>query len=117
MKTRLFLSAMALTALTIVAAAQTTGQTNAPAGQGRNHGAAWVDANNDGICDNFDKGTNAGKGQMNGQRAGRGNMQHRGQGLARGNGQGLRDGQGRFNGRGPAFTDADKDGICDNLKK
>lgn len=122
MKTRLFLSAVVLTALTVVATAQTTNQTNAPAGQGRNQGTAWVDANNDGICDNFEKGTPAAKGRMNGQRAGKGNMQHRGQGIARGNGQGRSsgqgrgNGQGRFNGKGPNFIDADKDGICDNVK-
>jgi hypothetical protein len=116
MKTRLFLSAVVLTALTVVATAQTNNQTNVPAGQGRNQGAARVDANNDGVCDNFEKGTPAAKGRMNGQRAGKGKMQHRGQGIARGNGQGKGNGQGRFNGKGPAFIDADKDGICDNIK-
>ena len=110
MKTRLFFSAVVLTALTVVATAQTINQTNTPAGQGRNQVAARVDANNDGICDNFEKGTPAAKGRMNGQRAGSGNMQHRGQGIARGNGQG------RFNGKGPNFIDADKDGVCDNVK-
>jgi Spy/CpxP family protein refolding chaperone len=116
MKTRLFLSAVVLTALTFAATAQTNNQTNVPAGQGRNHGAAWVDGNNDGICDNFEKGAPAAKGRMNGQRAGKGNMQHRGKGITRGSGQGRGNGQGRFNGKGPGFIDADKDGICDNAK-
>jgi hypothetical protein len=116
MRARLFISVVVLTALTVVATAQTNNQTSVPAGQGRTQGAARVDANNDGICDNFEKGTPAGKGHMNGQHAGKGNMHHRGQGIARGNGQGKGNGQGRFNGKGPDFIDADKDGICDNAK-
>jgi hypothetical protein len=109
MKTRLFLSMAALIALTVIASAQTTNQTTAPAGQGRGQGTAWVDANNDGVCDNFEKGPRMGQGQRNG----RGQAQGIGQGQGYGQGRGPGKGQGRRDGQGPNFVDANKDGICD----
>jgi len=129
MKTRLFFTALAFMALTVIASAQTGGQAGKPAGQGNAQGAAWVDANNDGVCDNFTGGTRQGRGPGNGQGqaacTGRGpghgkgqgfhNGQGKGQGTAAGAGQGRGSGQGRFNGRGPAFADANNDGVCDNL--
>jgi hypothetical protein len=129
MKTRLFFSAITFMALAVIASAQTAGQSGSPAGKARAQGSAWVDANNDGICDNYQSGVRHGRGPGNGQgqaaAAGRGSGPGKGQGLhngqgrrqstAAGTGQGRGSGQGRFNGRGPAFIDADNDGICDNL--
>ena len=127
MKTRLFFTALAFMALTVIASAQTAGQVSKPAGQGNAQGAAWADANNDGVCDNYESGARQGRGQGQGQAAaaGRGhgqgkghgihNGQCKGQGTAAGSGQGRGDGQGRHNGRGPAFADANNDGVCDNL--
>lgn len=69
------------------------------------------------------EGRGPGKGQ--GLHNGRGNrkshttgsIQGRGyrHGYAAGQRQGRGDGQGRFKGRGPAFVDANNDGVCDNL--
>lgn len=151
MRTRLFLSAAVLLALSAIASAQTVqdGQQVPVAGKGRTAGNVWVDANNDGVCDNFENGTrpgrraySAGKNQAAANRGpGRGeglaqgprNGQGRHQGLAQGqrNGhprgrgmmagggagrkQGTPRGKGLHNGQGPAFVDANKDGVCDNL--
>jgi len=131
MKTRLFFTVAAFMAVTVIASAQTTGQADKPAGQGTAQGAAWVDANNDGVCDNYESGARQGRGQGNRQGQamhkghGRGNGQcvapgngkgrGKGQGIAAGNGQRPGNGKGRHNGQGPAFVDANKDGVCDNL--
>lgn len=129
MRTRLFFTALAFMALTVIASAQTSGQAGKPAGQGNAQGAAWADANNDGVCDNYESGARQGRGPGNGQgqaaAAGRGhgqgkghgihNGQCKGQGTAAGSGQGRGDGQGRHNGRGLAFADSNNDGVCDNL--
>jgi len=116
MRTRILLTVFAFAALTIIAAGQTAGgQTNVSAGQGKAQGAAWVDADNDGVCDNFENGTRPGRGQARGARAGKGTMARDG----RGHGMGRRHSAGRGTGRGqgPAFVDVNKNGICDNQEK
>jgi hypothetical protein len=57
---------------------------------GRGGGRNFVDADNNGVCDNFENGT-------------------AGQGRGPGNGTGLRNGKGRA----VNFVDADNNGICD----
>jgi hypothetical protein len=102
MKTKLFLTGLALMAVTVLANAQ-----NPSPCKGNGHGqcvrnckgSAFVDKNNDGICDN--KG-NATANAMGNKRTGNGEC----------NGSGRRQGQG--NGRN--FVDANKDGVCDNNK-
>ena len=137
MKTRLFFTVAAFVAMTAIAAAQTTETTPAQAGKGRAAGNVYVDADNDGVCDNYKDGTrpgrraysagenqaaaNRGPGKGQGLAQGPRNGQGRGQGVAagrgagRGQGQGTAPGRGRHNGQGPAFVDANKDGVCDNL--
>jgi hypothetical protein len=134
MKTRLFLTVALFAAMTVIASAQTAQQSQNQTGKGRAAGNAWVDANKDGVCDNYENGTrmgrrtysagdsltavNRGSGnyQGKGMHAGQGPAQGRGQGIAAGKGQARGNGQGRFNGKGPAFVDANKDGICDNIQ-
>jgi len=131
MKTRLFLTVAAFIAMTAIATAQTAQPAADQAGRGRAAGNVYVDADKDGVCDNATNGTrpgrraysagvnqnaeNRGPGKGQGQAAGSGRGQGRGQGVAAGTGQGRGKGQGRFNGRGPAFVDANNDGVCDNL--
>lgn len=137
MKTRLFLTVAALVAMTSIAVAQTTDTTPGQAGKGRAAGNEFADADKDGVCDNYENGTRAGRraysGGENQAAANRGpgkgqglaqgprHGQGRGQGVAagrgagRGQGQGTAPGRGRHNGQGPAFVDANKDGVCDNL--
>jgi hypothetical protein len=128
MKTRLFLTVALFAAMTIIASAQTTDKSQVQTGKGRAAGNAWVDANKDGVCDNYENGTRmgrkaysagenqtamargAGKGQGQGMHAGNGRAQGRGKGVAAGKGQA------RGKGQGPAFVDANNDGICDNLQ-
>jgi len=144
MKTRLFFTVAAFIAMTAIATAQTVQQNPAQIGRGRAAGNVYVDADKDGVCDNYTNGTrpgrraysagvnqaaaNRGPGQGQGLAQGKRNGQGRGQAMAAGRGQGQGqamaagrgqargNGQGRFNGRGPAFVDADKNGVCDNLE-
>ena len=125
MKTKLFITAVTFMAFTVMASAQTTGQANTPAGQGKAQGAAWVDANNDGICDNYasgerqGRGPGHGKGQGQAYGAGHGQCKGQGQGLHHGHGKGqgaaAGNGQCGHEGKGPAFVDANNDGVCDNI--
>ena len=84
----------------------------------------FVDANNNGICDNFESnganGSNC-KGSGAAGCCGQGNkqMMRRGQGMGTGTGMGQKIMgmvQGKGNGKGKNFVDADKNGVCDNLE-
>lgn len=86
-------------------------QTEAKANLGQKGGANYVDADKDGVCDNYKSGTRQGKGQGKGTMQGKGKRNGNGQGTC--NGQGPK-GQGKGQGQGPNFVDADKDGVCDN---
>ena len=104
MKTKLFITGLALMAVTAFASAQ-----NPVAGQGNGNGrcngigkgSAFVDKNKDGVCDNYENRTanvtdNKGKGN----------------GKCDGSGKGRRLGKGK----GRNFVDANKNGICDNYE-
>ena len=140
MKTRLFFTVVAFVAMTAIAAAQTTETTPGQTGKGRAAGNEFVDADTDGVCDNYTTGTRPGRraysggenqaaanrgpgkgqglaqGPRNGQGRGQGVSTGRGAGRGAGQGQGTAPGRGRHNGQGPAFVDANKDGVCDNLQ-
>ena len=104
MRTKLFITGLALMAVTTLLSAQnsTTGQR-----QQNNCNAkciAYVDANKNGICDNFENRTpSAANCKRNG--------------YCKGCGQGQRNGQGRMSGKGQGsgrnFVDANKNGVCD----
>ena len=109
MKTRLFISGLAFMALTTLASAQNQ-NTSSPMPQGgKDKGANFVDANKDGICDNF--GKNGGNGS-NCMRSGAGN----GCGMGGRQMQGMGKGMGQGKGQGKNFVDADKNGVCDNFE-
>lgn len=117
MKTKLFITGIALVALTAMVSAQTTG-TASRSQNGKGKGVAWVDANNDGICDNYNSLASAGKmekgnANCNGTAKrlgnGQGNGQRKGMAAMRGN-----NGTGRGQNKGVNFVDADKNGVCDN---
>jgi hypothetical protein len=138
MKTRLFFTAVAFIAMTAMVSAQDTQQSTPQAGRGRAAGNAWVDADKNGVCDNYENGTRMGRRAYsageNMTAANRGPGRGMGQGVLTGNGkgmgrnqavtggrgmgraQGTAPGRGRFNGRGPAYVDANNNGICDNLE-
>jgi hypothetical protein len=136
MKTRLFFTVAAFIAMTAIATAQTAQQNPEQIGRGRAAGNVYVDADKDGVCDNYTNGTrpgrraysaganqaaaNRGPGKGQGLAQGQRNGQGRGQGMAAGRGagraQGTAPGRGRYNGQGPAFVDANNNGVCDNLE-
>ncbi|HNX42870.1 MAG TPA: hypothetical protein PLJ84_00400 [Bacteroidales bacterium] len=99
---RLF-AAMALTAFFITGLqAQTTSADQAKTRQKSTaiNRPAFVDKNNDGVCDNYSSGR----------------YQGRGANFVDKNNDGVCDnyGSGRYQGRGANFIDSNKDGICDN---
>ena len=109
-KTKLFITAAALIIFTALAGAQDKAANKDQQNTSNNRGVAWVDSNNDGICDNFEarkSGDFRGKGQglMRGGRQG----QRMGMGPCRMGTAGM--GQGRGNGRN--YVDANNNGICD----
>ena len=106
MKTKLFLTAAALMVLTALASAQDKA-VNQNQQNVTTRGVQYVDANNDGICDNFEARRS-------------GNFKGRGQGYMSGGRQGQRMGMGmgpcgmgQGRGKGMNYVDANKNGICD----
>ena len=124
MKTRLFITMAAFVAMTAIAAAQTTDTTTGQTGKGRAAGNTFVDADNDGVCDNYENGTrpgsraySAGENQAAANRGpGRGQGPGQGKRNRQGRSMGMVSGRGYHQGQGPAFVDANKDGVCDNLQ-
>ncbi|MBK7710891.1 MAG: hypothetical protein IPJ37_08045 [Bacteroidales bacterium] len=111
MKTKLIISLLAFLAITTLASGQNKG-VNSRAQSGRGQGTAFVDANNNGICDNYEnRVSNASPGRRSGNfdTCGQGQRQRQGQGQGKAQ-RGCRQGQGR----GKNFVDADKNGVCDN---
>jgi hypothetical protein len=126
MKTKLFITVLVFMTATILTRAQNQGtDTKQPLTPQR--GYAWVDANNDGICDFYQRpGPNNRSGRGMGMAPGQGNRRgmaaSQGRGLgpapAKGYGRGLGPGQGR--GQAPGgrfFIDEDKNGVCDYFEK
>lgn len=103
MKTKILFIAIALVAMTAVVSAQDK-QSEKPATT-QTRGIGYVDANKDGVCDNYVKGNRQGKGLKDGS----GRKQGKGKGV--GNRQGKRDGSGAGKGN---FVDTNKNGVCDN---
>jgi hypothetical protein len=100
MKTKIFLSALAVILSIGLATAQEQDKTEKRTTT--QNGPAFVDKDNNGICDNFERGT-----------PGNPNADSKGRlldGSGRGRGKGIRNGRG-WGGRG--FVDADDNGICD----
>ncbi len=107
MKTRLLITALAFMAMTTLVSAQNQG-----AGQRQMNGKGLtiVDANKNGICDNYENRTAnsaTATGYANCQGCGRGLKQGQGQGSGQ---RGMRQGSGNQRN----FTDANNNGICDS---
>lgn len=102
MKAQIFLTGLAIVALTTFASAQNPRGGNGNC-NGTGKGVAFVDSNKDGVCDNFGTGKSAAQ-------KGKGN----GTGACTGNGLGKGQGQGK--GKGKNFVDADKNGVCDTYE-
>lgn len=100
MKAKLFITGLALMALTTFVSAQESNGGGMGKCNGTGKGTSYVDKNNNGVCDNSENkttGTAVKKGKGNGN----------GTGKCNGTGQGCGKGQGKN------FTDANKNGVCD----
>ena len=122
MKTKLFITGLALMAITTLASAQNNGVSQSQQ-KGTGSGLAYVDANKNGICDNYKNRTsNVPGGRRNiycrfnvqGQQGqGLGQRQRPRNGIGQGQGQRQGNGMGQGQGRNRNFVDADKNGVCD----
>ena len=121
MKTKLFITGLAVMALTALASAQNNGVDK---NQQNTSGKclAFVDANKNGICDNYEyRMTTVPVGDKNGNCRCCVQGNQRGQGMGRGMGpvngmwpgQKQGNGMGQGQGRNRNFVDADKNGVCD----
>ena len=111
MNTKLIISGLALIAVTTIASAQNN-EVQPRQNTTTARGPAFVDANNDGVCDNYTNGRGkALRANRNGR--GNGNCYAQGQRQGQRQGQGQGRGQGQGQNRGRNFVDADKNGICD----
>jgi len=118
MKTKLLISGLVFMALTTLASAQNSDVTSAQAKGSTEKAPAFVDANNNGICDNYENNSSNAfackrSGVNNSFCQGRRQMQGQGNGSGRGRNR-FNMGQGK--GRGRNFVDADKNGVCDNFE-
>jgi len=124
MNTKILFTGIILVAFFTLTQAQSTEKE--PITKAKTTQSSFVDANNDGVCDNFNANTQNGRqgnAYRHGQNQGKGkayrncngnrNGQGKGQMLRNGQGQGKRNGQGQGKGQGQ-FVDADKNGVCDN---
>jgi len=104
MKTRIFISALAVVlSIGLVTAQEQDKKEKTTTTQ---KGPAFVDKDNNGICDNFENGTPGNPNATGKQRL------LDGSGRGRGMGCGMRNGRGG----GGNFVDADKNGVCDNYE-
>ena len=113
MKTKLIISGLAFLVMTTLSYGQNSGTTSPPQ-NGKGDGIAYVDANKNGICDNYENRTLNGspcKKSGNINSSGDGQSQWRGQkGWCRCQNQAQGKGRGRY------FTDANNNGVCDNYE-
>jgi len=108
MRTKLFFAGLALMAMTVAANGQKA-ETDNKQTNTQTRGAAYVDKNNDGVCDNFEN--------LAADRPGQGKYCFRG-GKGNGKGNWYRGGNGPGQGRGQGrnFVDKNNDGVCDNFE-
>jgi hypothetical protein len=107
MKTKLIISLLAFLAITTLVSGQINGE-NSRTQNGNGQGPAYVDANQNGRCDNYENRTpNA----SFSRRSGNLNTCSQGQKQVRGRGQ---IGCGQGHGHGKNFVDSDKNGVCDH---
>jgi hypothetical protein len=118
MKIRILLSALALLAATSIVSAQTSAtlkQKEKTAKQSQ----AFVDNNNNGVCDNFEKQQAEGKKEKGkGECCGKKKADCKEQAVAQGQAYGDCKGncQGQCREKCKNFADANNDGVCDNKK-
>jgi hypothetical protein len=118
MKTKLFITALAIAAITSMASAQEKSVVQDQKAVTQASGN-YVDADNNGVCDYYEAN---GRNNGNSRKMGNARAVHGRQGMAAGQGRGMRSAQGRGMGPGQGkglapggqnFTDENKNGVCD----
>lgn len=123
MKTKIFITILTFFAITAFVNAQNTQSGQAQQSTTPVNRGAYVDANNNGVCDNFERPGNYyrnGRRMTNATAPGnrRGLQPGQGRGMGPGQGRGLGPGQGRGQAPGGRFyVDSDKNGVCDYYEK
>ena len=119
MKTKLFITGLALIAITAMVSAQQNNASQAQKQAAQPERGAYVDADKNGICDYYETNGSFNRG---GRRNGAASATPGRRGMAAGQGRGMRSVQGRGmgpgQGRGTApggrnYVDENKNGICD----
>ena len=119
MKTKLFITALAIAAITTMASAQEKSAVQDQKAVTQSSAGDYIDADNNGVCDYYEAN---GRRNGNGRKMGNARAVHGRQGMAAGQGRGMRPAQGRGMGPGqgkglapggPNFADENKNGICD----
>jgi hypothetical protein len=119
MKTKLFITALAIAAITTMASAQEKSTAQDQKAVSQASAGNYVDADKNGVCDYNEAN---GQNNCNGCGMGKARANHSRQGMAAGQGRGMRSAQGRGMGPGqgkglapggPNFADENKNGICD----
>lgn len=119
MKTKLFITVLAIAAVTATASAQQKSTARYQKAVTQSSAGNYVDADNNGICDYFEAN---GCNNCNGCRMGKARSANGRQGMAAGQGRGMRPAQGRGMGPGQGkglapggqnYVDENKNGICD----
>jgi hypothetical protein len=119
MRTKLFITGLALIALTAMASAQQNNASQVQKQTAQPQRGAYIDADKNGICDYYEtNGRFNGGGRRNGVAAAapgrRGMAPGQGRGMRPAQGRGMGPGQGRGAAPGGRFyVDEDKNGICD----
>ncbi len=117
MKTKFFLAIIAVMLSLGVASAQNTDSKTTKAETKK---GCFVDANKNGICDNFESKTCT-RGDGSGLQNGKGSGCCKGEGAKNGNGHKHRHGKGHKHGNGKGqgqnFVDENKNGVCDHNEK
>ena len=97
MKTKLFITGLALMATTALVSAQQGNGRGGGRCKGTGRGTAYVDSNNNGVCDKAEN-------------------RQSGKAFKKGNGSGKCDGTGQGKGKGKNFTDTNNNGVCDTYE-
>jgi len=123
MKMKLLITILAFFAMTAFANAQNKQATDqAQQSTAQVNRGTYIDADNNGVCDNFERTGNFRNGRRDANAVAPGNRRGmqpgQGRGLGPGQGRGLGPGQGRGQAPGGRFyVDSDKNGVCDYYEK
>ncbi len=112
MRTKLFITGLALIAMTSLAGAQNNAVSQSQK-KGTGNCIAYVDANKNGICDNYENRSSDMPGCRRNSNCRFNGQGRQGQGQAQGQKPKMRNGMGQGQGKNRNFVDADKNGICD----